>query len=370
MPDTRPDTPFVDGVCQACINFENRKNVDWEGARRALEDIVAAARENSRDTGRRWDCVVASSGGKDSHYQVKTLLDLGARPLIVTATTCHLTTMGRRNIDNLARYATTIEVTPRRDVRRRLNAHALATVGDISWPEHALIFSVPFKVAQQHGIDLVFYGENPQREYGGPPGTEEARQMTRRWVTEFGGFLGLRPSDFVDAGVATQDEMADYEPATIFESDRCAPEALFLGAFIPWDSHRNAEVARAMGMEAARPTPANWWIEENQDNAQTGLHDHLMYRKYGYGRLATQISVDIRMGRIERERALKIVRTRDGLFPWQYMDVRIDDVIGPIGIDRSTLLEIMDRFTNWDIFTRNNLDPMARPILIGEEEGE
>lgn len=39
-------------------------------------------------------------------------------------------------------------------------------------------------------------------------------------------------------------------------------------------------------------------------------------------------------------------------------------------MDSGKRREIMDRFTNWDIFTRNKLDPMARPNLIGEEEGE
>jgi hypothetical protein len=41
---------------------------------------------------------------------VLTLIELmGAKPLVVTAVTCHLTPIGRANIDNLARYATTIE---------------------------------------------------------------------------------------------------------------------------------------------------------------------------------------------------------------------------------------------------------------------
>jgi hypothetical protein len=64
-------------------------------------------------------------------------------------------------------------------------------------------------------------------------------------------------------------------------------EAHFLGQYIEWDSARNAEVAiRRMACRRVLPCEANWWEAENQDNAMTGLHDHSMYRKYGYGRLA------------------------------------------------------------------------------------
>ena len=140
---------------------------------------------------------VTMYGGKDSTYQALTLLDLGADVTVVTATTCHLTEIGRANIENLARYAKTIQVTPNRTVRAKLNRMGFVLVGDVSWPEHVAIFTTPFRIASVLGISLIFYGESPQNQYGGPIGTEEANKLTRRWRSEFGGFLGLRPSDLV-----------------------------------------------------------------------------------------------------------------------------------------------------------------------------
>jgi hypothetical protein len=32
-------------------------------------------------------------------------------------------------------------------------------------------------------IPLIFFGENPQREYGSPLGAEQALMMTKRWVS-------------------------------------------------------------------------------------------------------------------------------------------------------------------------------------------
>lgn len=325
MPDTRPDTAFVDGVCSACMSYASRPLIDWE-SRHA--DLLALL---DRHGGR---CIVPSSGGKDSTYQVLKLLDMGADVTVVTATTCHLTPIGRRNIDNLARYARTIEVTPNRTVRAKLNRLGLELVGDISWPEHVSIFTTPFRMACSLGIDLIFYGENPQNQYGGPPGADEARQMTRRWVSEFGGFLGLRPQDMVGQMGITDRDMQDYLPP----ADIGSVEAHFLGQYIPWDSHQNAAVAIAHGMEVALPSTNNWWNFENLDNAQTGLHDYFMSLKYGYGRGCAQISVDIRAGRISRERAMTFwAAEHDGQFPETYAGVAIGDVLDRIGMTREEL---------------------------------
>lgn len=339
IPDTRPDTAFVDGVCSACISYAKRPVIDWEARKRELLQLL------DQHGGR---CIVPSSGGKDSHYQVLTLLALGADVTVVTATTCHLTHIGRRNIDNLARYARTIEVTPNRSVRAVLNRLGLALVGDVSWPEHVSIFTTPFRIAQALGITLLFYGECPQTEYGGPLGTEEAKQLTRRWRSEFGGFLGLRPADMVGQEGITERDMQDY---TLPKEDKA--EAYFLGQFIPWDSHRNAEVSKAAGMEQSCPSAANWWAAENLDNAQTGLHDYFGFLKYGYGRAAAQLSVDVRAGVLGRETALQWVQRWDWVFPEVYAGVPVGEVLERIGMSRRELMEVADRFTNWDILERH-----------------
>lgn len=349
IPDTRPDTAFVDGVCSACLSYHKRPQIDWDARKRQLEDILTKSANGSA-----YDCVVPSSGGKDSTWQVLQLIKLGAKPLIVTATTCYLTPIGRRNIDNLGRYATTIEVTPNRDQRAKLNRLGLEMVGDPSWPEHVSIFTTPFRIAQAMGIPLIFYGENPQNQYGGPPGTEEALTMTRRWRSEFGGFLGLRPSDLAPmAGDMTDYEMLPEDP------DRPVT-AYFLGQFLEWDSARNLREAMAAGMESIKPCYANWWPGENLDNAMTGLHDHIMYRKYGYGRGAAQISVDIRQGIITRDSALKWVEIWDGSFPYSYADVRFERVLDRIGVTQGQLDHWLHYYANKDLF---GAEKSRRPIL-------
>lgn len=350
MPDTRPDTPFVDGVCQACLNHDKVHAVDWDARKGELIKLLQAQDHVYKATG--FDCIVASSGGKDSHSQVLNLIELGAKPLVVTATTCMLTKIGRRNIDNLKLYAPTIEISPDVNVRAKLNKLGLQLVGDISWPEHVAIFTIPLRLSIAMGIPLVFYGENPQAQYGGPPGTEEAKLMTRRWVSEFGGFLGLRPSDMVGMDDITEADMAMYKFPTDGELELAGSQVHFLGQYLgPWDSHANAEKAQQAGMATALPFWGNWWTHENLDNAMTGIHDLFMFRKYGYSRACTQLSVDIRNGRISREYALSELYKLEGYFPEAYMGVRLDTVLKYIGMSRAEFDMLLFKFTNYRLTT-------------------
>lgn len=340
MPDTRPDTAFVDGECAACIAYKRRPTINWDERLEALRDLLS--RHGYR-------CIVPSSGGKDSHYQVIKLKELGAHVTAVTAMTCHPTHLGIYNIQNLAKIADeTVIYYPNAKVRAKLNKAGLTLVGDISWPEHVSIFTTPFRAARDLGIPLLFYGENPQNQYGGPMDSLEARKMTSRWVSEFGGFLGLRPHDLDGFDGLTA---RDLEPYTIgMDAAIEGIEAHFLGQYIPWDSHENAAIACQAGMMLDRPSRANLWAHENLDNAQTGLHDYLMFLKYGYGRGCAQASVDVRAGRWRRADAMNWVVRYDGAVPAWYMNFSLDDVLEKIGATRQDLERAIQAFTNWDLF--------------------
>jgi len=347
MPTTRPDTAFVDGECSACISYRKRGEVDWNARHELLLQLL------DRHHG---EVIVPSSGGKDSTAQVMKMLSLGADVTAVTATTCDLSHIGRKNIDNLARYARTIEVTPNRTIRAKLNRLALELVGDISWPEHVSIHRVPFRVCMDTSKSLIMFGECPNEAYGGPLGTEATMQMTQRWVSEFGGFLGMRASDFIGMDGITERDMRDYLAPTDVELKEVGIEAHFLGQYQFWDSHENARIAMDAGMQGQLPCQANWWSRENVDNYQTGAHDFFGFLKYGYGRLCAQISVDIRAGLIGRHEAMAMVQLRDGLFPSTYLDSAIHAILARIDMTLDQFLAIANQFLNRDLFVEDRVE--------------
>ncbi|WP_269467183.1 N-acetyl sugar amidotransferase [Vibrio vulnificus] len=187
-PETKPDLWFnEEGKCSACINFENRTEIDW--VERKQEFLQITERYKSID-GSNYDCIIPVSGGKDSTYQVIKVLQAGLNPLCVTAETDSLSELGRRNLENLKRLGVDhVNVTPNPKVRRKLSRLALREVGDIQWAEHVTIFTIPIQVAVEKNIPLIVWGENSQHEYGGPAAAAENNVLDRRWLEEFGGCL-------------------------------------------------------------------------------------------------------------------------------------------------------------------------------------
>ena len=359
-PDTKPNLFFDDeGVCSACRSFETRASVDWNERRAEFQEITA--RYRSKD-GRNYDCIVPVSGGKDSTYQVVRLLELALNPLCVTATTDSLSELGRRNIENIKRLGVDyLEMSTNPVVRRKINRRCLAEIGDISWPEHVAIFTIPIRFATKLGIPLVIWGENGQNEYGGPAAAAEDNTMDRRWLEEFGGLLGLRVSDMQGVDGITARDLIPYTYPSEAELKKTGVTALFLGYFIPWDGFQNAVIAQANGFETfATMVEGSLADYENLDNYQTGIHDYFKYLKFGFGR-ATDIACNhIRRGRLRRDDALRMVEKRDGVFPWTYLGRPIEEILGEIDMTLDEFLVICDRFTNRNIFVTDNRGDVIR----------
>ena len=350
MPETKPDILFDDdGVCSACRHFEARVAVDWDARRQELEQILDVYR--SKD-GSRYDCIIPCSGGKDSTFQVIRMLELGMNPLCVTATTDMLSDVGRRNIENLKRLGVDyVEVTTNPRVRRRINRLALREIGDISWPEHVTIFTIPVRLAVQMRVPLIVWGENSQNEYGGPAAAAEDSTLTRRWLEEFGGLLGLRVSDLVGQEEIEQRHLIQYTYPTDAELADVGVTGIFLGYYLPWDGWANALISQAHGFESwPRLVEGSLVPYENLDNVQTGIHDYFKFLKFGFGRATDLACMHVRRGRLTRQDAVQLVKRHDGRYPSTYLGVPIDEVLREIGLDRAQFDAICDRFTNKKLF--------------------
>ena len=349
MPSTKPDLQFDEkGICSACRAYENRKFIDYEARRIELEQILS----RYRGRGRNWDCIVPVSGGKDSTYQVVRMLQLGMRPLCITATTCDLSDIGRKNIDNIKRLGVDhLEMSPNPLVRAKLNRIGLTEVGDISWPEHVGIFTVPVRAAVQFNVPLLIWGENSQHEYGGPAAASENNTLTRSWLEEFGGLLGLRVSDLSDAYDIVEGDLIPYQYPSDEELQRVGVTGLFLGHYLPWDGLSNALIAQANGFttydKVVEGSAVNY---ENLDNYQTGIHDYFKFLKFGFGRATDIACLHVRRGRISRQDALEIVRKNDGQFPWSYLGKSLEKILEPLNMSVDDFINVCDQFTNRQIF--------------------
>jgi N-acetyl sugar amidotransferase len=350
MPETKPDIYFDDGgVCSACRHFEQRSEVDWERRREELLEILN--RYRSVD-GSNYDCIIPVSGGKDSTYQTIRMLELGMNPLCVTATTDQLSEIGRRNLENIQRLGVDhIEVTTNPVIRRGINRLALEQIGDISWPEHVTIFTVPVRIATQLHIPLIVWGENAQNEYGGPAAAAENNVLSRRWLEEFGGLLGWRVSDLLNEEWIEPRHLIQYTYPSDEALAHVGVTGIFLGYYLPWDGWGNAIISQAHGFETYPRTVEGSIVNyENLDNLQTGIHDYFKYLKYGFGRATDLACMQVRRERLNRADAIELVRRHDGRFPAVYLDHSINDVLDAIEMTLDEFHRVCDRFTNKRLF--------------------
>jgi N-acetyl sugar amidotransferase len=364
MPDSKPDLKLDEnGVCNACRSYLSRKEVNWDKRSKEFDELLDRFRAKE---GRHWDCIIPVSGGKDSTFQVIKMLERGMTPLCVTSTTCDLSELGRANIENIKKLGVDyVEFSPNPNVRAKLNRIGLTQVGDISWPEHVGIFTIPVRAAVQFQVPLIIWGENSQNEYGGPASAAENNVLNRRWLEEFGGLLGLRVSDLVGQEGLRQRDLIPYSYPSDEDLKKIGVTGLFLGYYIPWDGYANSLIAQAHGFRSFDCTVEGSVVNyENLDNHQTGIHDYFKFLKFGFGRSSDIASLHIRRGRITRKEGMEMVRVHDGKFPWTYLGKPIEEILGKIDLELDQFISLCDRFTNKKLFVTD-----SRGALVKDKRG-
>jgi len=353
LPSTKPDLEFSQhGICQGCLAFENRKNINWDERKNEFKNIISEFKNKNND----YDCVIPVSGGKDSTYQVIKALEYNLNPLCVTATTDKLTDLGRINIDNIKKLGVDhIQVSTDPILRKKINKFTLKTVGDISWPEHLTIFTIPVRIACEFKISLIVWGENSQNENGGPSEKENSYILDRRWLEEFGGLLGLRTSDLTDVMGIPKKKLIQYTYPSDEELKNNNIRGIFLGYFFPWDGYENFKIASKYGFKTYKKEVEGSIVNyENLDNAQMRIHDYFKFLKYGYDRVTDWCCWHIRRERMTREEAIKINNEKSGRFPNTYLGIDLKEILDEIDCSLEEFNAICDNFTNKELFTCNN----------------
>tara|TARA_B100001175_G_C19503990_1_gene639805 strand:- start:1499 stop:2635 length:1137 start_codon:yes stop_codon:yes gene_type:complete len=362
LPSSKPDLEFnSDGICQGCLAYKNRKSINWEDREKKLLEIFKKYKKHDN-----YDCIIPVSGGKDSHFQVIKVKELGFNPLCITATTDKLTELGRYNIENLKKIGVDhLEISTDPKIRRKINKFTLETVGDISWAEHLTIFTIPAKFSCFLDIPLIVWGENPQNENGGPIDKESEINLDRAWLEEFGGLLGLRTSDLKDVLEIDSNKLDLYTYPEAKELAKTKTTGIFLGQFVNWDGKSNAELAIKNGFKVYDKELEGSIVNyENLDNAQMRIHDYFKYLKYGYDRVTDWCCWHIRRNRLNRNEAIKINDEKSGIYPAEYLGYDLSEILSEIDCTIEEFNKICDNFTNHDIFKCDN-----KGRLIKKDDG-
>jgi len=347
-PDTKPQLVFnEEGICSACINYNLKEKIDWDAKEKELREILDKFK--SKD-GKNYDCIIPVSGGKDSTYQTYVIKkEFGLNPLVVNFHPLDQTNIGKKNLENLKRLGVDcIEFSPNPNIYQRLARYGLTELGDFQWPEHIGIFTIPVQIAVRNKIPLIIWGENPQLEYGQPTNIDKETILDREWNEKNGGYFldKIKPEDMTKYGFSITD-LKPYLYPSDNEIKEVGVTGIFLGTYIKWDIFKQLELVKTLGFsendENKEGTYDKW---ENLDVYFTVFHDYFKFLKYGFGRATDHTSIEIRYGRMTREKGIELVKRHEGKIPRKYLK----DFLNAADITMNEFEEICDKFTNRELF--------------------
>lgn len=368
-PSLRPSIKFIDGVCSACISYKNRSNINYDERKKELISILE---EHKSKDGKNYDCLIPISGGKDSTYQVWYIKNLGYNPLCVMATTCDMTILGRKNIDNIRNNldVDVLELGSCLQTRHKLNKLSLELIGDPSWPEHTTVYTVSLQIAVKYKISLIVWGEAAD-EFGavGITGKIDQKTKSREYQEEFGCLNGLRTQDVCELANIKPNKLLPYMYPSQSELENLNICEIFLGYFVNWDPYKNYIVSLSCGMECYNKklenSPVNYI---SMDDYHVNIRDYFKYLKYGYGRYTDHLNQYIRRGIITREESLILVKQYDGPYPHSYLEKSLKDILATIGLTINDFEKLEYNFINRNLFlfdTNGKIirDDNYRPML-------
>lgn len=347
----RPRTYFnEEGVCSAC-EYARIKNtiINWE--ERGKELVALLDKHRSQDGG--YDCIVPSSGGKDSSLVAHQLKErYGMHPLTVTWAPFLYTEIGWKNyvnfvdsgFDNILFYQNG-------KIHRKLARIAFELKGDHFEPFVYGQKSFAFHIALKYRIPLIFYGENGEVEYGGSlKNADKPYESPEDWDYLY--YKGSGVDDLIGAG---KDmgllKKEDIKPKS-FEFYKAPPLAeikkqkiqmhwwSYYHKWIPQENYYYA--AKHTGFEANPDGRSEGTYSKyaSLDDKTDGFHFYLSYIKFGLGRASRDAQMEIRSGHITREEGVALVNRYDGEFPKKYFKEFLDY----LGITAEHFWEVIDSY--------------------------
>jgi len=321
----RPRITFDEhGVCNAC-RFAHKKQhlIDWSDRERQLQALLD--RHRSKDGS--YDVVVPGSGGKDSATVAHRLKQqYNMHPLTVTWAPHIYTEVGWRNFQNFIHSGfDNILATPNGRVHRTLTRLSFELLGDPFQPFIYGQYVLPFRIAVNYKIPLVFYGENGEVEYGGSSKNEDKPGQPIEDFSRFY-FSGLLVDEFVKYGISERD-LQPYRMPTYEELKAAGIEMHWFSYYHKWVPQENYYYAAEHCGFQANPdgrSEGTYSKYASLDDRIDGFHYYLSFIKFGIGRATSDAAHEIREGHITREEGVKLVRRYDGEFPNKHFKEFLD----------------------------------------------
>ncbi|MDP3791587.1 MAG: N-acetyl sugar amidotransferase [Candidatus Omnitrophota bacterium] len=362
MPDTRPGITFQkDGVCSPCHNYGKQRKTDWNKRKKKFEKVCSKYRGKY---GNSYDCAIAVSGGKDSHFQVWYMKEvMRMNPVLLAVGNIDWTETGRKNLANLSDTfnCDIISIIPNHNVTRILAKKALIEIGSPTWYGDALIYAYPYRMAMKLGLHLLIYGENVNYTYGGKYNEEtpSAKLQSKNDVVKPAWNQWLKDGDL------TERDLESAKQPTLEECEGYGLDPIYLSYFVPWDSHRNYELAKRWGFRhLAHEYIREGTVEQYNQIDSIGylLNQYLKYPKFGHASATEMASRWIRAGIATRKEMIPYVKKHDKILDQGIVDAFLNFT----GMKPVEFWRILDKWYNPKLFRQDQWGLWHEKFEVGK----
>jgi N-acetyl sugar amidotransferase len=343
LPNTRPNiTINSSGVCNACINHKNKDFIDWKKRSFLLKKLIKKIKQSSKS---RFDCLLPVSGGKDSTWQVYNCLKFGLKPLTFTWKNPSMTSIGRKNLDNLINLGVDhIQWTINPIVESKFMLKTFKKFGSTAIPMHFSIHNIARNIAEKFDIPLIVWGENSALEYGENSKSDLSSHMSNNWRKHYGVNNNSTIFDWVGTDL-TEDDLASY----IFDFNKNSKVLeIFLGNFIRWDPVKIYAFSKKIGFKKNNKARTGIYKFADIDDDFISIHHWMKWYKFGINRDFDNLSIEIRNKRISRNKAIELIKKNKNFLPIN----DINKFCKYVDIDNKTFFKIAEKFRNKNIWKK------------------
>lgn len=361
LPDSRPGVVLdSSGVCQACLNQRVKETIDFEQREKQFNGIAEWAKKKESS----YDCLIPVSGGKDSTWQTIKCLEYGLKPLCVTWRAPGRTKIGQENLDNLISLGVDhIDYSINPDIERAFMLKTLKNAGSPAIPMHFAIFAIPPRIALQFRIPLIIWGENSAFEYGSDDNALTGYSLDSKWLKKFGVTNGTTIDDWLDNHL-TRKALSAYMMPDEQMLQQNQIRAIFLGHYFEWDVETTMQAALSRGFKRAEKPKTGIYDYADIDDDFISIHHFIKWYKFGMTRSFDNLSIEIRRGRLSREQAIDIIKSRGSETPHE----DIAKFCEFVRISEAEFFEICERFRNTEIWKYQSEHWQIPGFIVAPEE--
>ncbi|OYY94499.1 MAG: legionaminic acid biosynthesis protein PtmG [Hydrogenophilales bacterium 28-61-23] len=353
---TRPRIEFDHrGWCNACQWMEEKKSLNWAKRESELHELL----EKHRGKGD-FDCIVTVSGGKDGSYVAHTLKSrYGINALCLTVRPPMPLELGDKNLISFINSGFEhIHVSVNQESMRILDRIGFLDFGQGYYGWLIAIHTAVLRIANSFGINLVFYSEDGEIEYGGS--TERKNIATYGIEYMKKAYLNSTYDHVIKESGLSKQELYWFEFDPSLYKEMSGLDVTHFSYYEAWDPYRNYLVAKEFcGLEEYQDGVVGTFTNFAQNDQElASLHYYLMYLKFGFGRATQDAGIEIRRGAMTREQAINLVNIYDNQPPVQ----GFERYAKYYGISLREFLGVLDKFANKDLFEK--VDGYWKPRFV------